>query len=161
MIKYKAYINNNYIQIKNKDITKIISESIISGKIINKELFIKDYKKYIKDKNILSTEINIYLNKVIDDQDIIYYKYIFEELGFTNINILSTSNILDDNTLIYNDIYIIYHNNTYYYIYPFLLNDFLKTKNINKLKIISNHNIKENDFCKFYYYRNIDDYFLK
>ena len=162
MNNHYAYINDNCFQIKIKDIYLFESKSINNGRIINKELFIKDYKKNINNKNILSTTIDILLNKEINEQDIYYYNNIFEELNYSKVNILSTSKYLDNNVMIINkDVYIIYNNKKYYYIYPFLFEDFLRIKKINILKIISDKYIKEVDKCKFYYYTNSNNYFIK
>ena len=162
MNTYKAYINDDYIQIKNKKTIKIKSDAISNGIIINRKQFIEDYKKVIKDKNFLSAAITILLNKIIDDQDIIYYTNIFEELNYSKIIIESTNNYLHNNILIPNkNIYILYINNRYYYIYPFLLNEFIKIRKIKILRIIGDNNIKISENCKCYYYSNSQNYFVQ
>ena len=161
MNKYKAYLNDDYIQIKNKGIIKIKSNAINNGVITNKNKFIDDYKKVIKDKNILSTTITILLNKEINDQDIIYYTNVFEELNYSKIKVISTKEYITNNVLIINDnLYIIYYDNKYHYIYPYLLKEFINKNNIKVLKIIGTNNIKIDDYCKCYYYANSDNYFM-
>lgn len=160
MNNYKAYINDNYIQIKNKNVYVIKSDAIKNGIIINKKKFINDYKKIIKDKNILSVTITILLNKIINDQDIIYYTNIFEELSYSKVNVISTQKYIQNNVLIPNDdLYIFYINNNYYYIYPYLVNEFIILNNISILRIISEKEIKI-DSCKCYYYANSLNYFM-
>ena len=162
MNKHYAYINDNYFQIKIKNTIIFESKAIKDGIIINKEQFINDYKKNINNKNLFSISIDILLNKVVTEQDIYYYNNIFEELNYSNINILSTSKYLDNNVMIpNNNIYIIYNNKKYYYIYPFLLDYFLLIKNIKTLKIISKKTINKSSNCKYYYYANIDNFFIK
>ena len=161
MNNHKCYINDNKIIIKIDKVYEFISNSINNGTIINKNLFINDYKENINNKSIFTNKIDILLNKDINEQDILYYNNIFEELNYSKVRLLSTKDYLDNNVLIpNNDIYIIYTNNTYYYIYPFLLNEFLLKRNITKLKIISSKKLKTNNNCKYYYYENSNHYFI-
>ena len=162
MTNHLLYINDNYFQIKTKEIKLIESSSIQDGEIINREQFIKDYKNNIKDKKIISNGIKILLNKEIKEKDLLYYSSIFEELNYSKILIESTNKYLENDILIPNqNIYIIYHNNCYYYLYPFLLEAFIKNENIIKLKILSNIKLKNNNYCKYYYYANNENYFIK
>ena len=162
MSKFIAYINDNKIQIKSNNIVEFSSNGIDNGNIINKEVFIKDYKTNIRINNIFANEIDILLNKDINEIDKIYYNYVFEDLNYNKINIYNTKKYLDNNSLIINkDYYIILHNNNYYYIYPYLLYEFLNIKNINKVKVIGNKIIKDNNNCRFYYYNNFNNYFLR
>ena len=162
MNKHLAYINDNYIQIKTKEVLLYYFNSINNSNITNKEEFIKEYKEKIKNRNLINTNIDILLNKDIKEKDIYYYKDIFEDLNYNIINILSTRPYLNNDTLIINkDIYILFHNEKYYYIYPFLLESFIKIKDIKKIKIISNNKLNNNNDCKYYYYANPNNYFIR
>jgi hypothetical protein len=161
MIKHICYINSNYLIIKTDKIHKLTSLSILNGNIINKDLFINDYKSVIKTKNILSTSLTILMNKYPLESDIMYYTNIFEELNYTQVNINSTSKSLENDTLIPNDLYyIIYHNKEYNNIYKYLLDDYLLNNNITKLKVISCLKLPKNNQCKYYYYSNSNNYFI-
>ena len=162
MNKIICYLNSNYINIyiKNKKY-HIICESIYEGNITNKNLFISELKCKKIFSNFFTNSVDIYLNHIIEEQDIIYYKLIFEDLNCSNINIMDTSKKFISPTLINsNNIYILYYNNDYYRIIPKLLSEYLKVFNIKYLRIISNTKIKNNNRIKFYYYNNIDDIFI-
>ena len=161
MIKHICYINNNYIDIKANKIYHFISSSIKNGLITNREEFITDFKNTIKSKNILATSIRVLLNKEITESDILYYNSIFEELNYIKTEVLSTSNYLENNTIIINgNDYILFHNNKFNYFNKNMLEPYLTNLNINKLKILSTEKLKENKNCKYYYYNNIDNFFI-
>ena len=161
MIKQTCYINDNYIELKAKNNYHFISSSIKDGLIIERESFIKDFKNNIKMKNILATSIKILLNKDISESDILYYTSIFEELNYIKIDLSSTKTSLEnDSLLINNNKYILYHNNKYYYFEKCMLELYLNKLNINKLKIISKEKLNINKSCKYYYYNNIDNFFI-
>ena len=151
-----CYINSNYIDIKkDNEIIHIVSNSINEGDIINKELFINDIKNKKIFSNIITNKVDIYINHIIKEKDIIYYKLIFEDLNSNNINIYDTSNKLISPTLIEcNNIYILYYKNKYYKIIPELLNEYLKIFKVNELRIISNNKIPSNNKVKYYYYNS-------
>ena len=138
MNKIICYFNSNYVDIKKNNIIKrVISNSIDEGDIINKEIFINDLKTMKIFSNLLTTNVDIYLNHTILEKDIIYYKSIFEDLNCNQINIYDTSKIIISPTLINsNNIYILFYKNKYYKITPELLNDYLKLYKINELKDI-------------------------
>ena len=162
MNKFIAYINDDRFQIKNNKVIEFVSNGIINGRIVNKNDFINDYKKYVKNNNIFASVITILLDSDIYESDIIYYTSIFEDLNFNKIILESTKKYLENNTLIYNkDLYVVFHDCKYYYIYPKLLKEFLNIKKIKRIKVISNKNIIESDNCKFYYYANSNNYFIK
>ena len=162
MIKHLCYINDNYLDLKANKKYHYITTSIKDGLVNNRELFIKDFKNNIKIKNILATSIKILLNKEISESDILYYTSIFEELNYLKIELSSTKNILENNSLIINNNnYILYNNGNYYYFEKNMLDSYLNKLNINKLKIISNERLSANDNCKYYYYNNVEDFFIK
>ena len=161
MIKHLCYINDNYLDLKANKKYHYITTSIKDGLVNNRELFIKDFKNNIKIKNILATSIKILLNKEISESDILYYTSIFEELNYLKIELSSTKNILENNTLIINNNnYILYNNGNYYYFEKNMLDSYLNKLNINKLKIISKEKLNSNDNCKYYYYNNVEDFFI-
>ena len=162
MNKIYCYLNDNYIQIKkNKEITKITTDSIKNGDIIDSINFIKDIKKEKLFNTILTNKITIYLNHEISEKDIMYYKNIFEDLNCTKINILSTTNKLDTPTLIKcGKNYIIYLNNNYTLLEENYLKNYLEINKIKEIKVISDINLKENKKCKYYYYNNSENFFL-
>lgn len=162
MNNHTIYINDDYFQIKTNNIKTIKTNSIDNSEIIDKEGFIRDYKKNIKNNGIIAKKVTILLNKIIVEKDILYYTNIFEELNYSKIELQSTNKYLEDNTIIPNkEMYIIYFENQYYYIYPFLLQCFIQLKNIYKLKVLSNIQLGDNPNCKYYYYSNIENFFIK
>ena len=162
MNKIICYLNSNYIDIKkNNKIYHIISDSIINGDIKNSKLFIKDIKNKKILSNIFTNNIEIYLNKNIEEKDLLYYKNIFEDLNCNKIDICSTSNKLKNDTLIEcYPIYILYHNDNYIFLDNYILEYYLSINDINKLKIISLNKLKDNKNCKYYYYNNPTSYFI-
>jgi len=163
MNKIKCYINDNYIDVfKNNKIIHLCLNSIDTGNIIDYKTFIKEIKKDKIFSSILTYSLELYLNKKVLEEDIIYYKIIFEELNCKNIVVESTDKYLENNTLIVNNkYYILYTNKVFYYIeYP-LLKFYTNYFNIKKLKIISNIKLKEIDNVKFYYFNYPDNYFIK
>lgn len=161
MLKHICYINDNYIDLKTNTTYHITSESIKNGNIVNREKFIADYKKLIKKPSVFSKSIKILLNKEILESDILYYSSIFEELNYSKIDLISTSNYLENDTLISNgDSYILYHNNLYININKSYLNNFINSFNLQKIKVLSHQLLPQNQLCVFYYYNNIDKYFF-
>lgn len=154
----KIYINNDYFYLDNK---KIKCPYIKNGTITNKDDFILFYKKNVKNHHIIRKNLDVYLNQDILEKDIYYYKLIFEELDYFNISIKDTKEILEDNTLINNDTYyILLHNNIYYCINTFILETYLKKLKVKKLKIIGCE-LLHNNYCKYYYYQEGDNYVMK
>ena len=162
MNKIIAYINDNYIELKKDNkYYKIITDSISSGNIINHKLFQEELSKTKLFNTLLTNNITLYLNQEITEKEEFYYKIIFEDLNCTKTILKTTKHKLENNTLIENKPYlIIYNENKYNYINENLLLPYLKLYKIKKLKILSSHKIKENNYCKYYYYNDIDYYFL-
>ncbi|MBR1417120.1 MAG: hypothetical protein IJ572_04810 [Bacilli bacterium] len=163
MNKIKCYINSNYIDIlKNNKIIHIVTDSIKNGDIIHSNMFIEDMKKNKLFSNILTFDVIIYLNHLIEERDLLYYKNIFEDLNAHRIIVKDTSSILVSPTMINcYPIYIVYFNNKYYKIDYKLLDSFLSTFNINRLKVISETKLSKNANCKYYYYNNYNTFFLR
>ncbi len=115
MTKLIIYINDNEIQIIKDKIITFTSSSISKGNIKEENLFIKEFKKFLKDHKLISSiiyyPINIYLNYQVLPKDIIYYNYLFDKLNLTLNKILSINNLLDKDKK-----YLLYNNNSLYYI---------------------------------------------
>ena len=162
MNKIIFYFNSNYVDIKrNNKLSHIISNSIKEGDIVNKELFIKDIKDKKIFSSILSSNVDIYLNHIIEEKDILYYKNIFEELNCNQINIQDTSKKLTSPTIINSDnIFILYYKNNFYKIIPELLDAYLNLFDIKDLKVISNTRLLDISGVRIYYYNYNNEYFL-
>ena len=158
-----CYFNSNYIDIKkNKEEKRIVSSAIRDGDIVNKDVFIKDIKKTKFFSNILTNNVIIYLNHLIEEKDQIYYKFVFEDLNCNIIKIFDTSKMLISPTLINsNNIYILFYKNKYYKIIPELLNDYINLYNIEELKIISKNKISCKSNARYYYYNYKNENFTK
>ncbi len=155
MNNIKCYINDNYIDIKtNLNKYHIKSSSIKNGNINNCKLFIKDIKKQKIFNTIISCKVIIYLNKIIEEKDYIYYTYIFEQLNCNKVLLEDTTNHFEGPTLIVNDEYILFYNDKYYMFDPMYLNEYINVFNIPNLRILSNKKIKHNNKCKYYYYNS-------
>ena len=162
MNKIIFYFNSNYVDIKrNNKLSHILSNSIKEGDIVNKELFIKDIKDKKIFSSILSSNVDIYLNHIIEEKDILYYKNIFEELNCNQINIQDTSKKLTSPTIINSDnLFILYYKNNFYKVLPELLVAYLNLFNISDLKVISNTRQIEIKGVRIYYYNYSNEYFL-
>jgi len=162
MNKIICYFNSNYIDInKNGKIIHIVSNSIVEGDIVNKVLFISDIRKYKIFSNILSNNVDIYLNHNIQEKDDIYYKSVFEELNCNLIRLFDTSKKIISPTLINsNNMYILFYKDRYYKIIPELLTSYLQHFNIDNLRIISKTRLPLNNKSKYYYYNYKDNIFI-
>ena len=121
MTKLILYLNDNEIQIiKNKLIT-FTSPSINDSNIEDENLFLKDFKQYLKDHKLITsivyTPIDLYLNYKVYPKDIVYYNYLFDKLGLTLNKVIPIYVLLspDKKYLIYNknSTYLIDNSNTY------------------------------------------------
>lgn len=157
-----CYFNSNYIYInKNGNVIQIKSKYINNGDVINKDKFVTNIKKLKVFSNILANKVTIYLNHLISEKDIVYYKLVFEDLNCNNIIINDTSKKLISPTLINcSNNYILYFNNNYYNIIPDLLSSYLSHFKISVLNIISNNRLQENKNVKYYYYNYLNEYFI-
>ena len=158
-----CYFNSNYIDIKKgSTIKRIISKSIYNGDIIDKELFISDLKNKKIFSNLLSNTVTIYLNHIIEEKDVIYYKFVFEDLNCNKIIIKDTSKYISSPTIIETfDKYILFYKSKYYEIIPELLSKYLELFDIKELKIISKNNIPKCDRTKYFYYNYRNGFFLE
>src|SRR5574344_208527 len=155
MLNHICYINDNYIDIKTDKYYHFISDSIQGGDIINRDSFINDFKQNIKKQSILTKTIKILLNHPIKENDVLYYNSIFEELNYNKINLVPTSNYIENDTLIPNGANnILFHNKSYIIIDKVYLMEVLSILKVTKLKIISNKLLPTNRECKYYYYNN-------
>ena len=162
MNKIILYFVDNYVYIyKNKEIIKVESESIDNGEIIDSKCFITKLKKEKILNTFLNKKIIIILNTKITEKEILYYKNIFEDLLFVNIDIISSSYLIENNTLIeYLNTYVLYTNNTFYNIDKSLLNNYIEAYNIKSIKVLSNNQNIKNINCKVYYYKNINTFII-
>ena len=99
MTKLIIYINDNEIQIIKDKIITFTSPSINNSNIIEETIFIKDFKKFLKDHKLISSiiyyPINIYLNYQVLPKDIVYYNYLFDKLNLTLNKVLCINDLLD------------------------------------------------------------------
>ena len=83
---------------------------------IAKILILDINKKYKIFSNYIPYKLNIYLNKKVLEEDILYYTSIFEEFLFTKINVISILDVLESKNYLIsnqNSNYLIYNNKIY------------------------------------------------
>ena len=119
MKQLNIYLNDNDLVILDK-LANYPLKSIQNSMIISKEQFLDEIKKINKKDKIFSNYIpytlNIYLNKKVLEEDILYYTSIFEEFLFTKINVISIINVLESKNYLIsnqNSNYLIYKNKIY------------------------------------------------
>src|SRR5574344_478831 len=163
MNSHITYFNRNSKKIKIKNnIYKINSNGIKNGEVILKSRFISDFLKEIKIKNIFNKKIVLILNKYVTEEDTLYYNSIFEDLNYSKIELISSSEYIKDLTLfIEDDEYKLFYKQKYYDLDFSLLNCFIENYKIKLLRVISEHNIKTIVNCRLYYYNNVNNYFFK
>ena len=119
MKQLNIYLNDNDLVILDK-LANYPLKSIQNSIIISKEQFLDEIKKINKKYKIFSNyipyKLNIYLNKKVLEEDILYYTSIFEEFLFTKINVISIINVLESKNYLIsnqNSNYLIYKNKIY------------------------------------------------
>ncbi|MDY3948397.1 MAG: hypothetical protein SOZ04_03490 [Bacilli bacterium] len=119
MKQLNIYLNDNDLVILDK-LANYPLKSIQNSMIISKEQFLDEIKKINKKYKIFSNyipyKLNIYLNKKVLEEDILYYTSIFEEFLFTKINVISIINVLESKNYLIsnqNSNYLIYKNKIY------------------------------------------------
>ena len=119
MKQLNIYLNDNDLVILDK-LANYPLKSIQNSMIISKEQFLDEIKKINKKHKIFSNyipyKLNIYLNKKVLEEDILYYTSIFEEFLFTKINVISILNVLESKNYLIsnqNSNYLIYKNKIY------------------------------------------------
>lgn len=119
MKQLNIYLNDNDLVILDK-LANYPLKSIQNSMIISKEQFLDEIKKINKKCKIFSNyipyKLNIYLNKKVLEEDILYYTSIFEEFLFTKINVISIINVLESKNYLIsnqNSNYLIYKNKIY------------------------------------------------
>ena len=113
---------DDYINFYNKKINKILvikpyKDTLLNGKIIDRDKFIKRFSKIIIDnklnKNIFNSTITILINSSYTKEDKKLLTDVFEELNYKNIRFINEINYLNINK---NNL-IINCNDTYFYFY--------------------------------------------
>ena len=119
MKQLNIYLNDNDLVILDK-LANYPLKFIQNSMIISKEQFLDEIKKINKKDKIFSNyipyKLNIYLNKKVLEEDILYYTSIFEEFLFTKINVISIINVLESKNYLIsnqNSNYLIYKNKIY------------------------------------------------
>ena len=119
MKQLNIYLNDNDLVILDK-LANYPLKSIQNSMIISKEQFLAEIKKINKKYKIFSNyipyKLNIYLNKKVLEEDILYYTSIFEEFLVTKINVISILNVLESKNYLIsnqNSNYLIYKNKIY------------------------------------------------
>lgn len=119
MKQLNIYLNDNDLVILDK-LANYPLKSIQNSMIISKEQFLDEIKKINKKYKIFSNyipyKLNIYLNKKVLEEDILYYTSIFEEFLFNKINVISILNVLESKNYLIsnqNSNYLIYKNKIY------------------------------------------------
>ena len=119
MKQLNIYLNDNDLVILDK-LANYPLKSIQNSMIISKEQFLDEIKKINKKYKIFSNyipyKLNIYINKKVLEEDILYYTSIFEEFLFTKINVISILNVLESKNYLIsnqNSNYLIYKNKIY------------------------------------------------
>ena len=119
MKQLNIYLNDNDLVILDK-LANYPLKSIQNSMIISKEQFLDEIKKINKKYKIFANyipyKLNIYLNKKVLEEDILYYTSIFEEFLFTKINVISIINVLESKNYLIsnqNSNYLIYKNKIY------------------------------------------------
>ena len=119
MKQLNIYLNDNDLVILDK-LANYPLKSIQNSMIISKEQFLDEIKKINKTYKIFSNyipyKLNIYLNKIVLEEDVLYYTSIFEEFLFTKINVISIINVLESKNYLIsnqNSNYLIYKNKIY------------------------------------------------
>ena len=119
MKQLNIYLNDNDLVILDK-LANYPLKFIQNSMIISKEQFLDEIKKINKKYKIFSNyipyKLNIYLNKKVLEEDILYYTSIFEEFLFTKINVISILNVLESKNYLIsnqNSNYLIYKNKIY------------------------------------------------
>ncbi len=113
---------DDYINFWNKKLNKILvikpyKDTLLNGKIIDRDKFIKRFSKIIIDnklnKNIFNNTITIIINSSYTKEDKRLLTNVFEELNYKNIKFVNEINYLNvnKNNLILN------YNDTYFYFY--------------------------------------------
>ncbi len=108
MTKLILYLNDNEVQIIKNKLLVFTSPSINNSNIEVENLFLKDFKIFLKEHKLISsivyTPIDIYLNYKVYPKDIIFYNYLFDKLGLTLNKVISIYELLspDKKYLIYN-----------------------------------------------------------
>lgn len=115
MTKLILYLNDNEIQIIKNKLLTFTSPSINNSNIQEETLFLKDFKKFLKEHKLISsicyTPIDIYLNYKVYPKDTVYYNYLFDKLGLTLNKVISIYDLLSPDKK-----YLIYNNNSTYLI---------------------------------------------
>ena len=119
MKQLNIYLNDNDLVILDK-LANYPLKSNQNIMIISKEQYLDEIKKINKKYKIFSSyipyKLNIYLNKKVLEEDILYYTSIFEEFLFTKINVISILNVLESKNYLIsnqNSNYLIYKNKIY------------------------------------------------
>ncbi len=144
-MKIIFYLNDKELTII-KDQTYLYElNSLSKGNIVNIKEFTHEVLPLLKNlkinRGLIGEDAKIYLNEIITPINELFYKEIFTELGFNNIEICSIKIFLTEN----NTLYLIsnkysthlYHGNNYYELND--LNIFQNLKFKNPIKIFGNN----------------------
>ncbi len=144
-MKNIIYLNDNELTLIRDKEYRYELQGLSKGAINNVKVFLEEINAILKcqkvNRGIVGEDLKLYLNEPLTPINETFYKELFTDLGFNNIEVLSISIFLDEKTTIYlisnKNSCFLYHNSHYYEVPNF---DFLTDiKFKNPLKIFGNN----------------------
>ena len=149
-MKVIVYLNDKELTIvKDKEYLYEL-DALEKGNVINTKEFNLEVGTILKslkiNRGIVGDDVKVYLNEIITPVNETFYKEVFSELGFNNVEVCSIKMFLEEKNTLYlianKYSNFIYHDNNYYELSSLSVFDDLKFKN--PIKIFGNNpQIKE------------------